>query len=139
MAPRLITKKQTRKINVPFAQFQFFGGACHVRCAYHALRPYCCQGAGGPHVHQRRKSAKCARGAREVKCKRGAGLTLWEVSRSWGGRYFSSNLTPPPRPLLAPSTAHLCTFLEVRGPLNRNSCNRQTPGPPAKPRRVALA
>lgn len=120
MAPRLITKKQTRKINVPLAQFHFFLGGdaksgvgvtlCVRTVARVRSYPTCASDA----------RARNAREVREVKCKKGGGahalrgLGGGEMSCSCGGRYFSSNLAPPPRPLLAPSTAARFWRFEAR-------------------------
>ncbi len=57
-------------------------------------------------------------------------MLLWGEVLQFKPRTSSETSTRP---------KHGRTFLEVRGPLDRNTCNRQTPGPPAKPRRVAFA
>jgi hypothetical protein len=115
VVPRWITRKQTRKINVPLCNFNFFewdskSGVGVTHCV--ALFPGC-----GRHVRQgKQKRERCERGQMQ----KGGGLTLW------GGKVLQFKPRTSSETYTRPKSRPTCKFLEVRGPLNRNSCNRQT-------------
>jgi hypothetical protein len=93
--PRWITRKQTRKINVLLCNFNFLSGGCQVGCGCQVLF----------RTVSRAPGKKKAREVRE----RSNAKERWAHALG-GGRYFSSNLAPSPRPLLAPSHGPLARF-----------------------------